>query len=505
MTRTMKALLAATALGAAGMPAFADGTLTVAQRQDPQNWDPVDTFLLAWGGIASNIYDGLVRRDENLELQPGLATEWETLDDGMRYRFTLRDGVTFHNGEPFDAEAVKYTFDRLLGEQGAQGPQQSNYTTIDHVEIIDDHTIDIHMAQPDPVILTKLSGYGAMIVPPDYIEEMGEEHFDLNPVGTGPFQFVSYNQGSRLTLEAYPDYFEGAPELDELVFRFITEDSTRLAELQSGAVDVLNNVAYSAIPTIENAPGLEIVSVPGPTIYSLALKTAEPAATADVRVRRALNMAVDKQALIDAFLGGRGTPIGQLQGDLSFGFAPDLPGYPYDPEEARKLLDEAGVAEGARMTIDYRAGNSTFNEVAQALTGFFSQVGLNVGLNPVEDAVFLNEIVPQGQTDEMFQFSWGGWTFDFDNTAYLSYYEGERWNPYGTSERMQELLDAQRETSDVEEREAILQDVAREAHEQAYHIPLYNEDQIYAVSDRVQNFVAAPDIRLRLVDVTVEE
>ena len=191
MTRTMKALLTATALAGVGLPAFADGTLTVAQRQAPQNWDPVDTFLLAWGGIASNIFDGLVRRDENLELQPGLATGWETLDDGMRYRFTLRACMTFHNGEPFDTEAVTYTFDRLLGEQGAQGPQQSNYTTIDRVEVVDDTTVDIHMAQLDPVILTKLSGYGAMIEPHDYIEENGEDHFDLNPVGAGPFQFVS--------------------------------------------------------------------------------------------------------------------------------------------------------------------------------------------------------------------------------------------------------------------------------------------------------------------------
>ncbi|SPJ24105.1 Heme-binding protein A [Palleronia abyssalis] len=289
------------------------------------------------------------------------------------------------------------------------------------------------------------------------------------------------------------------------MFRFIREDSTRLAELQSGSVDIVNNLAYSAIPTVEGDPNLEIMSVPGPTIYSLALKTAEPAATADVRVRRALNMAVDKQALIDAFLGGRGLPISQLQGDQSFGYAPDLTGYDYDPEQARALLDEAGVPEGAKMTIDYRAGNSTFNEVAQALTGFFGQVGLNVGLNPIGDGVFLNEIVPEGRTNEMFQFSWGGWTFDLDNTAYLSYHNGEKRNPYGTSDEMNALLEEQRETSEVEEREAILRDVTRLAHEEAYHIPLYVEDQIYAVSNRVENFVPAPDIRLRLVDVAVTE
>jgi len=505
MMKLTRMLLAATALTVVALPAMASGTLTIAQRQDPQNWDPVDTFILAWGGIASNIYDGLIRRDESLKLQPGLAESWEVLDDGMRIRFMLRDGVTFHNGEPFDAEAVKYTFDRLLGEQGAQGPQQSNYTTIDRVEIVNENTIDMFMAQPDPVILTKLSGYGAMIVPPDYIEEMGEEHFNLNPVGTGPFRFVSYNQGVQIELEANPDYFEGAPELDGVIFRFIHEDSTRLAELQSGSIDILNNVAYSAIPTIEADDNLKIVSVPGPTIYSLAFKSVEPALTSDVNVRRALNMAVDKQALIDAFLGGRGTPISQLQGEMSFGYAPDLEGYPYDPERARVLLQEAGVAPGTKMTIDYRSGNSTFNEVVQAMSGFFSNVGLDVGLNPMEDAVFLNEIVPQGRTNEMFQFNWGGWTFDFDNTAYLSYHDGEKWNPYGTSKEMNRLLEEGREVSDVTERKAILQDVARLAHEEAYHIPLYVEDQIYAISDRVQNFTPAPDIRLRLVDVNVTD
>ncbi|RVV99930.1 ABC transporter substrate-binding protein [Mesobaculum littorinae] len=505
MRLNLSTVFAAGICASLAAPAAAQDILTVAQRQDPQNWDPVDTFLVAWGSVASNIYDGLVRRDENLDLQPGLAESWEVLDEGMRLRFKLREGVSFHNGEPFDAEAVKYTFDRLLGEVGGTGPQQSNYTTIDHVEIIDDYTVDFHMAQPDPVMLTKLAGYGAMIVPPDYIEEVGEEEFDMNPVGTGPFKFESYTQGAQVELSANEDYFDGVPEVDGLVFRFIREDATRLAELQSGAVDIMADVAFSAVPTIDSAGNLEIVSVPGPTIYSLALKTVEPAATADLRVRKALNMAIDKQALIDAFLAGRGQPIDSLQGELSFGYDPEMEGYAYDPEAARALLEEAGVPQGAEMTIDYRAGNSTFNEVAQALTGFFANVGLKVGLNPIEDGVFLNEIVPQGRTNEMYQFSWGGWTFDFDNTAYLSYHEGEKWNPYGTSEEMNALLEEQRNSTDQAEREEILQEIARLAHEEAYHIPLYNEETVYAVADGVEGFVPAPDKRLRLNSVSLSD
>ena len=506
MTVTKTILSATLAAGfLLGGVAHADGTLTVAQRQDPGNWDPVDTFLVAWSSAGGNIFDGLIRRDENLELQPGLAESWEVLEDGMRLRFQLRQGVAFHNGEPFDAEAVKYTFDRLLGDVGAAGPQRSNYTTIESVEIVDDHTVDFVMNTPDPVMLTKLAGYGAMIVPPDYIEEEGQEHFDMNPVGTGPFKFVSYTQGEVLELEANPDYFDGAPELDELVYRFIREDATRLAELQSGGVDVVHDIAFSAIPIVEGSGNAAIVSVPGPTIQSLQFKPTGDVVTADVRVRRALNMAVDKQALIDAFLAGRGAPIASLQGSLSFGYDEGLVGYPYDPQGAMALLEEAGVAPGTRVTIDYRADNSTFAEVAQALTGFFANVGIEADLNPIEDAVFLNEIVPQGRTNEMFQFNWGGWTFDFDNTAYLVYHSGEKWNPYGTSEEMDALLEQQRESADVDERQEILREIARMAHEQAYHIPLYNEDTVYAVADRVEGFVPAPDRRVRYDAVSVTD
>src|SRR5215469_5851013 len=147
---------------AATAPARAAGTLTIAQDRDPNNWDPIATYLIAWGQVASNVFDGLVMRDEELHLKPDLATSWEVLDQGMRLRFKLRQGVTFHDGEPFNADAVKFTIERLLGPEGAKGPQQSNYTTIGSVEITDPYSVDIVLKQPDPVMITKLSGYGGM-------------------------------------------------------------------------------------------------------------------------------------------------------------------------------------------------------------------------------------------------------------------------------------------------------------------------------------------------------
>src|SRR5690606_37839790 len=160
-------------------------------------------------------------------------------DEGKRIRFKLRQNVSFHNGEPFNAAAVKYTFDRLLGEEGSKGPQRSNYIAIESVEIVDDYTIDMKLSTPDPVLLTKLAGYGAMIVPPKYIEEHGEDHFNLNPVGTGPFKFSSYEPKVGIKLEANAEYWDGAPKLSELDFRFIAEPATAVAELQAGRVDLV--------------------------------------------------------------------------------------------------------------------------------------------------------------------------------------------------------------------------------------------------------------------------
>ncbi|WBU57897.1 ABC transporter substrate-binding protein [Paracoccus sediminicola] len=504
MTNFRTTLVSAALAALIGMPAMAEGTLTVAQRQDANNWDPIDTFLVAWSSPGGSIFDGLIRRDENLELQPGLATEWEVLEDGMRLRFKLREGVSFHNGEPFNAEAVKYTFDRLLGDEGAAGPQRSNYTSIESVEIVDDSTVEFVMNKPDPVMLTKLSGYGAMIVPPQYIEENGEEHFDLNPVGTGPFKFVSYEPSARLELEANPDYFDGAPELDKLIYRFIPEASTRLAELQSGGIDIDHNPVFANLPVLEGTDGIEVISVPGPTVYGLRFNTKE-GITTDANVRRALIMATDRQALIDAFLGGNGQIIAEMQGPLSFGYDEALEPYPYDPEQAKQLLEEAGVEQGAEITIDYRASHADFGEVVQAMTGFFAEVGINASVNPVEDAVFLNELVPQGQVNELFEFAWGGWTFDYDNTAYLIYHDGEVWNPFGTTPEMNALLEEQREVADPDERLRILREIAEMAKDEAYHLPVYNENQIYAVSDRVEGFVPAPDQRVRYTEVSVTE
>lgn len=486
-------------------PALAAGKLTVSSPQDPGSWDPADTFLVQWAAVATNIFDGLTYRGPDLKLVPGLAEAWEELDEGKRIRFKLRQGVKFHNGEDFNAEAVKFTFDRLLGEEGAKGPQRSNYTAIESVEIVDPFTVDMKLKAPDPVLLTKLAGYGAMIVPPKYIQEKGEDNFNTNPVGTGAFKFVSYAPKVNIKLEANADYWGGAPKLSELEYRFITEPSTAVAELQAGRVDLVipPTIPIGMIPVIQGDSKLEVLSVPGPTVDALRFNTRD-GITADPKVRKALIMAVDRATIVQSLLAGQATEIASFQGELSFGYDPELKSLPFDPEGAKKLLAEAGVKPGAAVQIDIRGNDATMNEVAQIVASYLQVVGVNATIKPYETNVLLNDIIPQGKTGAMFQQKWGGWTFDYDNTAYSMYHSGERWNPYDKDETLDKLLESQRPLTDGAERERILREIAAYAADRALEMPLYNTKAIYGISKRVKGFVPAPDNRMKFTDVTVE-
>ena len=501
---TVKSGLLAIVLAMTSVQAMAVSELNVAQGYDPQNLDPIDTFRLSWGAIGSNIFEGLVQRGEDLQLVPGLATGWEFSDDDSRIRFTLREGVSFHNGEPFNAAAVKYTFDRLLGEQGKKGPQRSNYTSIESIEIVDDYTVDFVMNKVDPVLITKLAGYGAMIVPPKYIEEVGEEAFDRQPVGTGPYQVVSYEPSVDLKLKRFDDYWNGMAKTELVNIRFISEPATRMAELMSGGVDISLHVPNTAVETLKKNNSVDLVSVTGPTVNMMRFK-ANDSITEDVRVREAINVAIDRDAILQSLLGGLGETIASAQGELSFGYDANITQYSYDPAKAKSLLNAAGIAPGTQIVLDITNNDDTFREISQVVASYLGMVGLNLKIRSNESNIMSSDLIPNGKTGELFQFGWGGWTFDFDNTAYLLYHSGERFNPYIHDAKLDELLDKQRSTYDRGIREQALQDVAGYIRDNHLEVPLFNLVTMYGVSKKVTGFVPAPDDRVRYMNVEVTD
>jgi peptide/nickel transport system substrate-binding protein len=470
---------------------------------DPKNWDPIDTFLLNWSTVATSVFEGLVDRNNDLELNPGLAESWEYLDD-TTLQFKLREGVQFHNGEPFNADAVKFTFDRLLGEEGAKGPQQSNYTSIDHVEVVDENTVNFILKSKDPVLITKLAGYGAVIIPPKYYQEKGDEYFNSHPVGTGPFEMISYEPDSKVVLEKNENYWkEGLPKLDQVTFRFIPESSTRLAELQTGAIDIMKKVEVSQVQTAQETSFLNLVDVGTPTVYSLRFDTSKDPVD-DVKVRQAINYAIDTKAIIEEILGGYGNPISTFQSELSFGNNPDLEPYPYDPEKAKALLAEAGVKEGTELDVYIPGDDATFKEIVQVVAFYLEEVGLKLNINSVEGSTLISDLMPNAKAGHMYRQGWGGWTLDFDNTAYLMYHEGEFWNPTFKDEKVEELLAAERSTVDQEERKKIFMELTQRLYELAPEVNLFQSVDRWAVNERVKNFAPPHDDRIRLENVSVE-
>jgi peptide/nickel transport system substrate-binding protein len=492
---TALALALGGVLSAASPSAQAAGTLSVAINQDPGSWDPIDTFVTFWGAVGGNLFDGLTMRGADLKLVPGLATSWEFLDDNKRIRFKLRQNVSFHDGEPFNADAVKFTFDRLLGAEGAKGPQKSNYDAIGEVKVIDPYTVDFILVRPDPVLLTKLAGYGGMIVPPKYIKEKGEENFNVHPVGTGPFKFEDYQPKISLTLARNDAYW--------VLYRFIAEPNTQVAELQAGRVDIATQIPIGLIDTVKKSSNAAIVSTGGPSAMVLRYNT-KRGLTENRDVRRALIMAVDRDTIVKQLLLGQGKTIASFQGEQSFGYNAAQKPLPFDPAQAKKLLAQAGVKPGATLQIDVRGSDSNFREVAQAVSGYLQAVGVRATIKPYETGVLLNDIIPGGKTGELWQTLWGGWTYDYDNTAYLMYHAGQKWNPYDDDPKLNQMLEAQRSVYDVPQREKMLQDVAAYVADQALEMPLYSLNTVVGVNRRVKDLEMPGDIRFRFLTTRVE-
>ena len=504
----LKALLATGSLALAALAAVpgaqAAGTLNVALHQDPGNWDPIATFLVSWGAVGSQIFDGLIIRTPDMKLVPGLATKWEFLDKNSKLRFTLRPNVKFHNGEPFDAEAVKFTFDRLLGDEGKKGPQQSNYNSIDKVVVVDPLTVDFVMKSPDPVLLTKLAGYGAMIVPPKYIKEKGSQFFGMNPVGTGPFKFVEYKPKISLSLERNPSYWGGAPKLDQLQYRFITEPATQAAELQAGRIDVANQIPLAMIETLKKDSKLNVVSMDGPVALALRYNT-QRGIMKDRDVRKALihgggprrhhqdrscwatpSRSPASRARCRSATTRRSSPCLSIR------------------RRPRPCCKRPASSPARRSSSTSAARTATSAKSRRRWPVTCRRVGITVSLKPYETNVLLNDIIPNGKTGEMWQNQWGGWTFDYDNTAYAMYYTKQRWNPFDDDAKLNALLHTQRNTWDQNARKKTLQEIARYVADQALEMPLYSLNTIYGLNKRAKNLALPADGRFRFVEATVD-
>lgn len=365
---------------------WAKTDITVALQLEPPHLDPTSAAAGAIDSVLySNVFEGLTRFTGDGAVVPGLADAWEISDDGLTYTFTLRSGVTFHDGTTMDAEDVKFSLDRILAEDSANA-QKALYAAISSVEVVDPQTVRLTLSEPNGNMLFNLAWGDAVIVAPESIENIKQ-----TPIGTGPFKFDLWNQGDRIEMSRYDGYWGDAPALDKATFKFISDPTAAFAAVMAEDVDY-----FSGFPAPENLPQFEadprfqvlVGSTEGETILSTNNKQAP---FDDVRVRQAIAHAIDRQAIIDGAMFGYGTPIGTH-------FAPHNPAYvdltggsAYDPEKARALLAEAGLPDGFETTL-HLPPPSYARRGGEIIAAQLADVGIKAEIINVEWAQWLETV-----------------------------------------------------------------------------------------------------------------
>ena len=371
----------------------AQRTLTIAQGIDPGTFDPFARTTSATWAVLGNVFDALLQRDQDGNLQPSLATDWSTVDDST-WEFTLRQGVLWHDGTEFTAEDVAFTLDRARTDETLL--RNPAFLPIVEVEVVDDYTVRVHTDGPYPLLINEMAQGGSSgILPRHVFEELGAANFNTAPIGTGPYRFVSWVRDDRVVLEAFDDHWRGRAEYDQVVFRVIPEASTRVAEVMTGGVDIAPGIPPLDVPRVNASGRAQVVPAPTTRAMMFYVQFHEDAATSDIRVRQAIDYAIDNQTLVDVVMGGAGVPVRGLVAPGVTGADMDLyDSYRYDPERALELLAEAGYGPG-ELEITIQGPHGRYlqdSDIAEVVGLMLQEVGVKTVVETMEWSAYRERV-----------------------------------------------------------------------------------------------------------------
>jgi peptide/nickel transport system substrate-binding protein len=472
MNNIRRFVLLAAGLILIAAPALAQ-EIIIALGSEPTTLDPQIREDGGERAVNDNVYETLMARLPDGKLAAGLAVSEPKLIDAKTWEVKLRPGIKFHNREPFTADAVVHSVRRLI-DPNFKSEQISFFSTIKDAKKVDELTVQIITDGPDPILPGRL--YWMKMVPPGHSKD---PKFAETPVGTGPYKFVKWNRGQNVTLEADPDYWGAKPAIQKVTYRFVSDSGTRLAGLMAGEFDLITNLLpefTKKVPQAIRMLGLE---------HPIIILNADGGPTRDLRVRKALNHAVDKKALAEGlFEGYAQIAQGQLLSPSFFGFSKAVGPYDYDPEKARALLKEAGAA-GASIEVIGTAGRWLKDrEMVEAVAGYWEAVGLKPKVRIFEFNEYLNRLFDRKtRGDAIFVVS-SNELMDADK-SFSAYYKAGGTGSSNSDKELAGMIDAARSETDVAKRSAIYEQAVKRAHEQAYFVWLLNIEDIYGVSKRL--------------------
>ena len=503
------ALLSGAATAIAQTP---PNVLVVGQIAEPKSLDPQAVTAVNDFRILMNVYDGLVRyKSGTLEVEPALATSWTISADGTEYTFKLRRGVKFHDGSGFDAADVEFNFDRMLDENHPYHhtgpfPLSFFFSAIEDVEAVDASTVRFKLNAPYAPFLSNLAYPTGLIVSPESVQEHDKE-FGRNPSGTGPFKFAEWESNAKVVITRNADYWDGAPSLEAVVFRPITDGNTRVAEMLSGGLDVMVEIPPDSVAQF-NGNGFNLLEQAGPHLWFLILNAKE-GPFADKRVRQAINYAIDKKTLVEQVLQGTAeVASGPTPPAFSWAYNESLQPYPYDPRKAKQLLQAAGHGNASLTFYVTEGGSGMLDPVPMgtAIQADLAKVGVDVKIETYEWNTFLGKVNPglEGKAD-MAEMAW--MTNDPDTLPYLAL-RTDAWpdkggfnSGYYSNPEVDKLLEAARQSTDQAERAKLYQQMQEIVYEDAPWAFIANWKQNAATSDSVKNFELQPSFFLLLKDV----
>lgn len=411
----LTALLVLSGLSGLALPAqAAENAITVGVYAAFTSLDPYDASDTLSQNVSKAFYEGLFGFDQNMKLKNVLATGYQVSEDGLVYTVTLRPGVVFSNGEPFNAAAVKANFERVINPE-SQLTRYVLYKNIDRIEVVDDLTVKFVLKQPFSAFINQLAHPSGVMMCPKILS-LPKKEIAFNPCGTGPYTLEKYNPAEFLVVKKNPNYWQkGLPKLDQITFRPVLEDATRVAMLRTGEAHFIDVVPPEQVSVIKENADLVLVSKPSVVQRQIYLNnTKKP--FSDVRVRQALNYALDKEAMIKVLFKGYAGPATGVAPE-GIDFATQFGSWPYDPEKAKALLKEAGYPNGFSATL-WAASNSSANQkLLQFLQQQYARVGVKLQVRALEAGQRVQLVqstgVEKSQT-QMFVWGWSSSTGEID-------------------------------------------------------------------------------------------